>query len=95
MRAIEGQNNNKQSGIKSIGFNFKNSLSPEALKALDEIVKKEKLTKYSYIYKKPSNKYEFDFREFEHLKPFFEMIYYGKKRIDSIKKDQTRKFRKV
>ena len=76
LRAIEDRNN--QSGIKSIGFDFKKLLSPEGLKAYDEIVQKEKNIDYSYLrMKTTSSKRNYDFKMFSKLRPFFERIYFG------------------
>ena len=38
---------------------------------------------------KADSKREHDFRMFKHLKPFFEKIYYGNNRIDTIERDQN------
>ena len=88
LTAIEDQENN-QSGIKSIGFNIKKSLSPEGLKAYDEIVQKERSINYAYLYMKPSKKYKHDFREFKKSKELFEEIYYGRTRLPPIEIQQS------
>ena len=51
LRAIEGQ---KDEGKRSIGYIFKQNLSPEGLIAFNQIVEKEKLINYSYLYMEPS-----------------------------------------
>ena len=86
LRAIRGQQKN-QSSIKSIGFNFKEGLSPEGLRGYNAIVKKENSINYSYLYMK-FGRQEYDFRMFKKLKPFFEEIYYGHRKIDVTERDQ-------
>ena len=55
LRAIETSKDN-QSGIKSVGFDFKKCLSPEGLEAYKKIVDKEKLIDYRYLNMKASPK---------------------------------------
>ena len=54
----------------------------------NDIVKQEKLINYAYLYMEASKKNTYDFRMFRKLRPFFEEIYYGHKRIDAIERDQ-------
>ena len=84
-RAIEGQ---KDDGLKSIGYNFKQNLPPEALRVFNQIVEKEKVINYSYLYMNPNRRNTYDFRMFRKLKPLFEEIYFGHKAIDAIDRDQ-------
>ena len=60
LRAIEGKDD--QSRMKSIGFDFKKSLSPEGVEAYNEIVNKEKKLDYIYLGMKASRKNRYNFK---------------------------------
>ena len=57
-------------------------------KLFNEIVKKEQFIDYAYLFMEPSKKNTHDFTMFRKLRPFFEEIYYGRRTIDAIERDQ-------
>ena len=85
LKAIKGQ---KNEGLKSIENNFKQNLSPEALRVFNQIVEKEKVINYSYLHMNPNRKNTYDFRMYRKLKPLFEDINFGRKSIDAFGRDQ-------
>ena len=85
LKEIEGQ---KDEGIKSTGCNFKQNLSPEAIRVFNQIVEKEKAINYSYLYMNPNRRNTYDFIMYRKLKRLFEEIYFGRKAIDAIERDQ-------
>ena len=73
LKNIENKSENKkdnQLGIKSAAGILGEKLSPEAKNMLARLTGQEKLTKYKWLSFKPSNKNEFDFREYDSLKNF-------------------------
>ena len=87
LRAIQCRKDDQ--GIKSIGFNFKENLSPKGLRMFNQTVEKEKLIDYSYLYMNPSRRHTYDVRMFRKLKPLSEEIYLGRKAIHAIERDQN------
>ena len=86
LRAIEDKD--KQFGMKSIGFDFKETHSPAGLRAFNEIAQKEKMIDYAYLRMKTSIKHDYDFRVFSKLKPFFERIYFAEILIPAAEGEQ-------
>ena len=54
----------------------------------NQIVEKEKLIDYSYLYMDPSRRNTYDFKMFRKLKPLFVEIYFVCRTIDAIERDQ-------
>ena len=86
LSAIESQ---RDEGMKFTGNNCKQNLSPEGFRVFNQIVEIEKLIDYSYLYMDPRRRNINNFRMFRKLKPLFEEISFGRKTIDSIKRDQN------
>ena len=76
-----------QLGIKSAADE---KLSPEAKNILAKLTNQEKRIKYKWLYFKPSNMNEFDFREYNSLKELFKGIYYRNLKLEDAerKKDE-------
>ena len=60
-----------QLGIKSAAYE---KLSPDAKNILAKLTNQENRIKYKWLYFKPSNMNEFDFREYNSLKELFKGI---------------------
>ena len=63
-------------------------LSPEAKNMLAKLTNQEKLIEYKWLYFKPSDVNEFDFREYNSLKDLFKTIYYRNLKIEDAGRKQ-------
>ena len=65
-----------QLDIKSAADITDEKLSPGAKNILTQLTNQERLIRYKWLYFKPSNVNEFDFRGYNSLKELFQAIYY-------------------
>ena len=77
-----------QLGIKSAADIIDEKLSPKAKNILAKLTNQEKLIKYKWLYFKPSNMSEFDFREYNSLKEPFNAIYCRNPKIEDAERKQ-------
>ena len=84
---IENKKDN-QLGIKSAADINDEKLSPEAKNIVSKLANKEKFIKYKWLYFKPSNMNEIDFREHNSLKELFKAIYCRTFKIEEAERKQ-------
>ena len=87
LKTTENKKDN-QLGIKSAVDIIDEKLSLEAKNIFTKLTNQEKLIKYKWLYFKPSNANEFDFREYNSLKELFKANYYRNLKIEDTERKQ-------
>ena len=87
LRAIEDKD--KDSGLKSIGYRFKEQLSPEGHIVLNKILKKGRSINYLKLNFTGGNKEEYDFTDFVPIGKFLSRIYNGQILIPAAERRQN------
>ena len=92
LKIIEGQKN--QSSIKSIGYSIKNKLPKEAIKAFDDLVKKDKTIDYKKLSKDLGGN-EYDFTMFFSVVELFKQSYHGNILVPGAEREQDEFYYKL